>query len=323
MKNDKYHNNYSAEYLQKYLNGELSDKEMQALEKNALDDPFLADTIEGLEEARNHPVSFESGVADLQKRLSERVLEMNRKKRIPFKFTRWRVAASILIIAGLTTLTITLLKYNATPKTIAFVIKKDTQLISVHTAPSLVQTDTIVNNIKTNAEPQIPATIAQVQDQDKNIRPRQKPAMAIVSHEKEEGHETPEYSKGSVTDDSGKVATSADEVAATGYGATRKKDAAGSVTVVKNKIAQPEGWQVLNDYINKNKKINSADSVLTGEEVISFVLNKKGKLTSFKVIKSISSSHDAEVIRLLKSGPALKPTDGKKQKYQISIFFRS
>jgi hypothetical protein len=50
-------------------------------------------------------------------------------------------------------------------------------------------------------------------------------------------------------------------------------------------------------------------------------VNKKGKLSSFKVIKSISSSHDAEVIRLLKLGPPLQTANGKKQKYQISIFF--
>jgi hypothetical protein len=111
------------------------------------------------------------------------------------------------------------------------------------------------------------------------------------------------------------------EVVVTGYGTQKKRDVTGSVTIVQNRDSQPEGWQTLNNYINENKKINSADSVLKGEEIISFEVNKKGKLSSINVVKSISSSHDAEVIRLLKSGPKLYPVDGKKQKCQISIFF--
>ena len=47
MKKEKNNNQYSAEYIRKYLDGQLSDQDMQALEKAALEDPFLADAIEG------------------------------------------------------------------------------------------------------------------------------------------------------------------------------------------------------------------------------------------------------------------------------------
>ena len=49
MEEGKGHKQYSAEYLRKYLDGELSGPEMQALEKAALEDPFLSDALEGLE----------------------------------------------------------------------------------------------------------------------------------------------------------------------------------------------------------------------------------------------------------------------------------
>lgn len=111
------------------------------------------------------------------------------------------------------------------------------------------------------------------------------------------------------------------EVVVTGYATQKKKDVTGSVTTVIDKTIYPQGWQAMYNYINENKKISNTDSVLKGEEIISFEVNKKGKLSSFKVIKSISSSHDAEVISLLKSGPSLKPANGKKQKCQISIMF--
>jgi hypothetical protein len=111
------------------------------------------------------------------------------------------------------------------------------------------------------------------------------------------------------------------EVVVTGYGIKRRTEVTGSVSGVSSRNIQPDEWQALNKYINENKKINSADSLLKGEEIISFEVNKKGKMSSIKVIKSISSSHDAEVIRLLKSGLKLYPVEGKKQKCQISIFF--
>jgi hypothetical protein len=60
---------------------------------------------------------------------------------------------------------------------------------------------------------------------------------------------------------------------------------------------------------------------MKGEEVISFVVNSKGEQSSFKVLKSVSPAHDAEIIRLIKSGPALKIRKGKKQVYQITISF--
>ncbi len=46
--NDKY-KHYSAADIREYLRGDLSAREMQALEAAALEDPFLADALEGME----------------------------------------------------------------------------------------------------------------------------------------------------------------------------------------------------------------------------------------------------------------------------------
>lgn len=50
MKSDAQNNTVSAEEIRKYLSGELSSKEAHRLEKMALDDPFLADALEGFAE---------------------------------------------------------------------------------------------------------------------------------------------------------------------------------------------------------------------------------------------------------------------------------
>ena len=45
------HINYSFEDIQRYLQGKMSAAEMHEMEKTALQDPFLADAIEGFNEA--------------------------------------------------------------------------------------------------------------------------------------------------------------------------------------------------------------------------------------------------------------------------------
>jgi hypothetical protein len=360
MKDDNDDMNYSIDYLRKYLNGELTDKEMQALEKAALEDPFLSDAIDGLREAGNIS-SFESDVAELRNRLNKRVQKEKKKRGIIFMFPRWQVAASILVIVAITTLTITTIKNTSTQKSISSVNKKDTQHIIVYPAPAVVQTnsDTITAQKNTESPP-----VAKNVEQNKPTaadRSRKKTSIAfdeekdkksiatipqvnVSPGEKEElKKDDTQFSKqGVAMNDSGKAIASAparlsardkvartdtnsigqlNEVVVTGYAAQKKRDVTGSVTNVTNNAHQPSGWLAMYNYINENKKINSADSVLKGEEVVSFELNKKGKISSIKVIKSISPAHDAEVIRLLKSGPPIIPANGKEQTCKIGIVF--
>ncbi|HPH25121.1 MAG TPA: hypothetical protein PLW32_14630, partial [Chitinophagaceae bacterium] len=49
MANNNEHINYSKADIEKYLQGKMNAAEMYALEKAALQDPFLADAIEGFE----------------------------------------------------------------------------------------------------------------------------------------------------------------------------------------------------------------------------------------------------------------------------------
>jgi hypothetical protein len=61
---------YSAADIEKYHKGLLSSKEMNELEKAALDDPFLADALEGYGKV---PVSSASDMEELEKKLEARV----------------------------------------------------------------------------------------------------------------------------------------------------------------------------------------------------------------------------------------------------------
>ena len=92
------HINYTIEDIERYLNGGMSAKEMHDMEKAALQDPFLADAIEGYSEA---------SVQQSQKHLNEiNALLQNEKEEakvvtMPAKSLQWwKLAAMIIVVAG-------------------------------------------------------------------------------------------------------------------------------------------------------------------------------------------------------------------------------
>ncbi|MEP6748717.1 MAG: carboxypeptidase-like regulatory domain-containing protein, partial [Bacteroidota bacterium] len=100
MSEETKHINYSAADIEKYHRGELSPAAMHAMEKAALDDPFLADAMEGYEVYGNQrPASIQNEVNDLQKRLATRVDEENKAAPV-IKFAWWKVAAAVLLFIG-------------------------------------------------------------------------------------------------------------------------------------------------------------------------------------------------------------------------------
>jgi hypothetical protein len=97
MNNNKNSIPYSASDIEKYRKGELSAGEMHDLEQAALDDPFLADAIEGLTQ---HPVT-QQDLTDLQDRLKKRVAENTRRAAIPLIRRRITFAAALILLAGI------------------------------------------------------------------------------------------------------------------------------------------------------------------------------------------------------------------------------
>ena len=89
--------NYTAADIQKYWNGKLSAAEMHAMEKAAMDDPFLADALEGYKNVNIADVGLDSLKDRLDKRVGAFVPVLNLKRKRP---TWVRAAAAIIIIVG-------------------------------------------------------------------------------------------------------------------------------------------------------------------------------------------------------------------------------
>ncbi|WP_212000572.1 energy transducer TonB [Chitinophaga sp. HK235] len=85
--------NVSAELIRQYLAGELNDKAMHDLERQALDDPFLADALEGY---TLHNPDQQVHQDELMARLADRVAP--RKTVVRPMYTRWAAAAAILLL---------------------------------------------------------------------------------------------------------------------------------------------------------------------------------------------------------------------------------
>ncbi len=89
---------YTARDIEQYLAGKLSPQQMHAMEKAALDDPFLAEAMEGYEamqnkEWNNQLVALREEIAG--KGTIAKVIPLHKSKR-----NWWKAAAAILIIGS-------------------------------------------------------------------------------------------------------------------------------------------------------------------------------------------------------------------------------
>jgi hypothetical protein len=104
MVNNDHIQQYSAADIERYLEGNMLPADMHALEKAALDDPFLADAIEGMQQTLE---TQEAGVItanlqDISRQVVERTKKEERKTRV-IAFRWWQVAAAamVLVVAGI------------------------------------------------------------------------------------------------------------------------------------------------------------------------------------------------------------------------------
>lgn len=90
---------YSAADIQRYLDGKMLPAEMHALEKAALDDPFLADAIEGMQQtlAQHDAALVDTHLQDLRRQVNERTRKESNKARV-IAFRWWQAAAAAVVV---------------------------------------------------------------------------------------------------------------------------------------------------------------------------------------------------------------------------------
>lgn len=153
------HINYSVEDIERYLNGGMSAKEMHDMEKAALQDPFLADAIEGYSEAsmqKSHQHLNEITALVQKDKQEAKVVTMPTKS-----FQWWRVAAMIIVIVGVGLFSWYLIGMNkpVVSENNLAAVKENSAPVVKDSDNKYVQTDTTVTLIAQQKAASTPATL--------------------------------------------------------------------------------------------------------------------------------------------------------------------
>jgi hypothetical protein len=260
----KYHSPFTAKDIERYYAGTMSPEEMHKLEKEALDDAFLADALEGYAFTQQ-PVR---DIEELQKKLNNRT---ETTKAIPFGKTfslsfAWKAVAMIILVLGIGW-AVYQFSFNANEKDLAVVNKKEERKVeqqstSASTTPEndsalkeqaaqVQKTDntratnsyktttatTRRNKKKANNEPQIGSIVSEQSDSDQAEDQKALNEVAIAPRR------TFNYDV-ATPDKDVRIRGVAkqrmeDTPVVVGYGTQRKSDVTGSVIVLEKDTTNP------------------------------------------------------------------------------------
>jgi hypothetical protein len=343
---------FTAADIERYHAGTLPAEEMHALEKAALDDPFLADALEGLALTPTPAADLES----LHNRLAQRLEK--KKTRALFATRRsWLNAAAILLVmVGGGWFYFKIMQPPAgdlaleKPNSAAY--DKQTLDSSSTVTDSLVSPVTAPNTdmVYDKKEQLTPSAKAAIKAPVPDARQLNEPAalmrdsVSFKDMAKAEDKEIMHQSN---------ATTSADTQIVTAMGIKRKStgDTVKNVNVVMKPLNQPpseeivlgrgnkfidrsryqkvrvdtlepaEGWVKFDDYVaaNLQRPEERRAKPEPGEVQLAFDVNSEGEPVNITVVKSLCGKCDEEAIRLLKEGPRWKKK--KKGKGTVTIRF--
>jgi TonB family protein len=125
--------NFTATDIEKYWTGKLSPSEMHAMEKAAMEDPFLADALEGYKNTTTVAADLDT----LKERLDKRVIAIAPVVSIKKRYPWLRVAVAIIIITGIGLLVQQIIFKNKNENSIA-ILKKEEKSKDVATNKDVV-----------------------------------------------------------------------------------------------------------------------------------------------------------------------------------------
>lgn len=129
--------------IEKYLRGELSPSEMHALEKEALNDPFLSEALEGIEHAGAD--NFLYDLHRLNKSVHDRMRRKTRKSSKTIRMWGWTsaVAATLLLLAVSGFLVVKILKDQRARERSMKTAPDDTQHTAVKDSSAVASADSL------------------------------------------------------------------------------------------------------------------------------------------------------------------------------------
>lgn len=332
--------------LEDYLDGKLDAKTMNRVEREALEDPFVAEALAGLSMSPKR--SLES-LSLLQKQLHERVAEHHSaKKATVITWQRLSIAAAAAVIFISVGIIFWMKQVNYQE-----MASKRPKKIDVNIAPK-VSSDSVIENadavatLKTESTDKVPAEIdkaikaAKTNSYAANSKPKSK-SIANSTKPTPVAEATVAAAPVSAARVSNDSSVKLNEVVVVGYGVQRKQSVAGSVTTIRSQeikdtlpgngqvlqgkvaglnieTASPaDGWIAFREYLIKENRYSQE---LRKGEFVELEFNiKRSKPRNIKIIKGIEEKYNKEAIRLLKDGPKWNQPVSGSSKISITIEF--
>ena len=345
---------YTAKDIERYHRGEMSAAEMHLLEKAALDDPALADMLEGYA----FTTTASADLHNLQKRLQRRIGQEEKGGGMFFGLPWLRIAALFVLIAGGGWLVFQTRSSNNT----SLAESNNADSVTVSTNKTLAPTDSASTVAQATSPVLATDSLARSNDavavETGTERARRQKAKGPAAESlKPNDNVTAKNEVGNAASTLSLMRSderSADSTALAGTVAARsaapparsetdttknlnivlKRNNLPLAEVVINKTKpqqvrrrqptvvidtlEPEhGWSTFDDYVAEN--LHAPEELKTkaaspGIVELSFLVDKDGSPINITVTQSLCTTCDAEAIRLLKEGPKWK---GKKGKIKI------
>jgi outer membrane biosynthesis protein TonB len=281
---------YSAEDIQRYLEGKMNAADMHAIEKIAMDDPFLAAALEGYKTSGS---GVQPGLDILHSRLQERMENQVEKPAVG-----WLTVASAAALVLSLSFGAWLIFGQGEQKQIAKTEVKEIKEAlpqapadratkeRVEVAPATPAEKPAVTPKQINVDTKAPADLPA---KEKSPAKAEEPATIAAQSE---ALAAPEADVASARVESKAPPTSG-----------RPRALVGTL----ERGAQPvDGWSAFQSYLAKNLRPPSGKSAgLHGKVTVSFLINREtGKPYDLKVERSLHPDYDVEAIRVIKDGPA-------------------
>ena len=330
---------YTASDIERYHHGAMTVAEMHLLEKAALDDPMLADALEGYTMTATSPQDLQ----DLQNRLQKRINEKTQKKDSVFGYTWLKVAALVVVVAGGGWLVVQ--TFSGSPNELARSTAESAEQLSrpaaADSAPAANEAgapatfyDTLQQSSETVAAtsatgkatstqtappPPAPVTVMR----DAAAKGAEKQDKSIVSAETMAPEDLP--LKENVSANTRRIAADTTQQAdrmmqqqsrqADRAEGKPAQPAAAPAQGTNAGTAEPVGgWQAFENYLSKNTKREASKkktSASAREVELQFEVDQSGLPVNIKVLQSDCISCQEEAIRLLKEGPSWKGKTGR------------
>lgn len=316
--------------IERYLRGELSPAEMHALEKEALNDPFLAEALEGIEHTGTDNFLF-----DLH-HLNKSVHHRTRKNKT-IKMWGWTVgiAASVLLIAVSGFLVVGLLKNQKSPDMAMKEQRSAAPDTKSHadTVTSALEGDATADPAEKQETPwrtrkeTIPGPIKPTEPAREEKKAASENDQLLANEQSIIGFESTEVEVGDKREVNVQLpgdAAQLSEVIVTEYGYATDNTRTNAASF---RFAEPEGGRNgFKNYLSAEVKYprEAIKNKAEGKVTIRFRVEPDGQLTDFQVINGIGYGCDEELIRLVRQGPSWKPgtKDNQPLRNQVKVRFK-